>query len=365
MKRYARISQNVLCLIPRKAIAWIMLIMAVLTIFSFLAIEVRRLVWLKTLTFENQSNAINFTSEKELITDEHSSTKNTSDLPELKSASYDMMYANTEIIPMMELTVEGLLGKESFCQGHVFLLVLVTSEPHHFEQREAIRKTWSNQIMSHGLRTRTVFLVGRSENKFLNVLVKYEKDISNDILAGAYIDTYQNQTVKVLHGLKWALNTCKPSYVLRIDDDSFVNLPILVRFLSNPFHTTHILTYSRQFWHDSGEYIQKSNIPIKYINDIGYVLSLDALSKLVDYLDEVRLFFTKDVYTGGAIHLLSNARSKNGAQLTNKSNLWNDCNFHDLLIVHPVKPHHQKELLDLVVEALEECPKRDAIGFEY
>ena len=47
-----------------------------------------------------------------------------------------------------------------------------------------------------------------------------------------FLDTYQNLTIKSIMSLKWASQNCKEAaYVVKMDDDIFVNPPNLARLL--------------------------------------------------------------------------------------------------------------------------------------
>ncbi|NXD89012.1 B3GT4 galactosyltransferase, partial [Halcyon senegalensis] len=54
-----------------------------------------------------------------------------------------------------------------------------------------------------------------------------------DLLQGPFADTYANLTRKTLLLLRWALARCPAApFLLKADDDVFVNLPALTRYLT-------------------------------------------------------------------------------------------------------------------------------------
>ncbi|NXX76872.1 B3GT4 galactosyltransferase, partial [Urocolius indicus] len=64
--------------------------------------------------------------------------------------------------------------------------------------------------------------------------LKEEASRYRDLLQGAFADTYGNLNLKTLLLLRWAAARC-PSvpFLLKADDDVFVNIPALVSFLAS------------------------------------------------------------------------------------------------------------------------------------
>ncbi|NWH17117.1 B3GT4 galactosyltransferase, partial [Grus americana] len=55
-----------------------------------------------------------------------------------------------------------------------------------------------------------------------------------DLLQGAFADTYANLTRKTLFLLHWATSRCPAvPFLLKADDDVFVNLPALTNYLAS------------------------------------------------------------------------------------------------------------------------------------
>ncbi|GBN71579.1 Beta-1,3-galactosyltransferase 4 [Araneus ventricosus] len=224
---------------PRKAIATLMLVMAILTIFSFISIEIRRIIWLKNLVKQKDIEIEHYKDAYEHAFNTTFKT-NASSLETASNVTNKILFRSTDWNAEI---VDGILSENPLCSPKLFLLILVASAPENFEQRDAIRKTWAdpenkNSAIS-GLKTKTVFLIGRSSSRFLNALLKSENEVYNDILSGDYLDTYRNLTLKVVHGLRWASSHCQPSYTMKTDDDCFVNVPLLLHFLwkQNPIET--------------------------------------------------------------------------------------------------------------------------------
>ncbi|XP_054425179.1 beta-1,3-galactosyltransferase 4 [Pteronotus mesoamericanus] len=130
-----------------------------------------------------------------------------------------------------------LIPNKDACRGPgspPFLLILVCTAPENLNQRNAIRASWGGQREARGLRVQTLFLLGEpsrghpSWGSHENHL-EQESSAQGDILQAAFQDSYRNLTLKTLSGLNWANKHCPMArYVLKTDDDVFVNVPELV-----------------------------------------------------------------------------------------------------------------------------------------
>ena len=141
------------------------------------------------------------------------------------------------------------LERSPKCKREAFLIMLVVSSPDGFVRRNAIRATWgqsymrSNYKFTNNLKVsksevylpedivKTVFLIGSSPNKEITDLVETEASVFGDIVIGGLHEHYRNLTMKTRLGLKWAYYHCKAKYILKTDDDVFVNPYPLVQWL--------------------------------------------------------------------------------------------------------------------------------------
>ncbi|XP_006105517.1 beta-1,3-galactosyltransferase 4 [Myotis lucifugus] len=130
-----------------------------------------------------------------------------------------------------------LIPNEDACGGPgapPFLLILVCTAPENLNQRNAIRASWGGQREARGLRVQTLFLLGEPSGRHPS-RGSHENDLEResvaqgDILQAAFHDSYRNLTLKTLSGLSWADKHCPMArYILKTDDDVFVNVPELV-----------------------------------------------------------------------------------------------------------------------------------------
>ena len=117
----------------------------------------------------------------------------------------------------------------SYCQS-VDLIIYILSSPTNFDRRNNIRSTWGS-IRSHlGLKVKHVFIIGSRNDSDLQTQINKEKMKYNDIVQGNFMDNYANLIVKTRFAQKWVAEFCVNSqYVLKTDDDIFINIYELVR----------------------------------------------------------------------------------------------------------------------------------------
>ena len=117
------------------------------------------------------------------------------------------------------------------------VVYLVKSAMNNFEQRKIIRKTWGFERRFSDVNIRTVFLLGSPQdaNDPLHEKIKDEYEYFGDIVQGDFIDTYYNNTIKTMMGLRWATEICPYSrFYAFFDDDYYVSTRNILRFLRNP-----------------------------------------------------------------------------------------------------------------------------------
>ncbi|XP_020809953.1 beta-1,3-galactosyltransferase 1-like [Drosophila serrata] len=164
----------------------------------------------------------------------------------------------------------ALIKPQGFCGEKTFLLIIVESSVSHYLARQNIRATWGNSSRFnypefrklHGhlkgsyypplksrlhlyskylsgkdesLRAavRVVFMIGRKMDNESSRQLREEAHQDNDIIQEDFIDSYKNLTLKTVLALKHVTSRCSKTtaYVLKTDDDAFINVPNLLHIL--------------------------------------------------------------------------------------------------------------------------------------
>ncbi|XP_034098700.1 beta-1,3-galactosyltransferase 5-like [Drosophila albomicans] len=110
------------------------------------------------------------------------------------------------------------------------LLILISSALSHERQRMAIRQTWGHYAARRDIGI--AFVLGRSINDTENKALRWENYLYGDLIRGNFIDSYDNLTLKTISSLEWADKHCnRAKYILKTDDDMFINVPKLFNFV--------------------------------------------------------------------------------------------------------------------------------------
>ncbi|NWT07521.1 B3GT4 galactosyltransferase, partial [Mionectes macconnelli] len=190
------------------------------------------------------------------------------------------------------------------------LLVLVPSAPSHIPHRLAVRDTWGSPSPSPGS-PRTLFVLGvpAGPGERRDVLGEWRRH--RDLVLGDLPDSYPALALKTLLLLRWALRCCPGApFVLKADDDTFVNPPAIATYLAAPA-TPRRLYLGRVHWrvvpdrdprgrhHVPARFYRGSAFP-PYCSGTAYVLSRQAAIEVLAAASGLPLFagLPEDVWVG-------------------------------------------------------------------
>lgn len=113
----------------------------------------------------------------------------------------------------------------------LFILICVHSSTTSFEKRKQIRQSWAKDQSS--LPIKVIFLLGKTMSSEKNEQVQAESQIFQDILQEDLVDSYANLTLKSVLMLKFAHKLGQNiRYLMKVDDDSYVNLFRLMTYVT-------------------------------------------------------------------------------------------------------------------------------------
>ncbi|XP_045455779.1 beta-1,3-galactosyltransferase 5-like [Melitaea cinxia] len=223
------------------------------------------------------------------------------------------------------------------------LLVLVTSSPTRFEQREAIRSTWGKYVPTYFI----LGLTGPIEDLMKNNYVEAKK--YSDIIIYNFQDHYQNLTLKTALMLKWTTENCSPNMMmLKTDDDVIVNPWMMKRVLQENSgkdlvgyrminNYVHRYQYSKYY---IPRWLLKEDVIPEYLSGTGYLINGRHIEKILKTAYKVPMINLEDVYF---TYLVS--RLKLGLTLTHDYRLspykpWigKDCMYSGLALAHSLTP---------------------------
>ncbi|XP_012536065.1 beta-1,3-galactosyltransferase 1 [Monomorium pharaonis] len=206
----------------------------------------------------------------------------------------------------------SILSPTGICSLPPYLLIIICSAVANQEARAAIRNTWANKYNLDNLYNSTVkimFLLGKSDNDTLNNLIADESSQYNDIVQERFFDTYNNLTLKSVMMLKWVTSNCNQAkYLMKTDDDMFVNIPLLLKTLHSITQVETLLgslicnakpiTDPKNKWY-TPKYMYSEKTYPNYLSGTGYVMSMGVASKLYQAALITPLLHLEDVYVTG------------------------------------------------------------------
>ncbi|KAL1456561.1 hypothetical protein WDU94_001282 [Cyamophila willieti] len=187
-------------------------------------------------------------------------------------------------------------------------IVVVHSAPANYDKRQLIRSTWGSRIPLY-------FFFGETATN--QTQLDAESAAYHDVVQGSFIDSYRNLTYKHTMVFKWVLYNCpRVRYVLKIDDDVFVNVGKLDEFLTHtlsPYGTRNLLmctevfvnqvavrTYRSKWRVSFAEYPHHFYPP--YCIGASLLYSPDVIFKLYQLLQENgKYFWVDDVFITGIV----------------------------------------------------------------
>ncbi|KAF4790227.1 beta-1,3-galactosyltransferase 4-like protein [Turdus rufiventris] len=192
-----------------------------------------------------------------------------------------------------------------------FLLLLVPSAPAHRERRLAVRDTWGGSWNEPGTPpTRTVFVLGVPPGPDSQRELLSESRQHGDILQGDFDDSYANLTRKTLLLLRWARACCAAApFLLKADDDVFVNVPAVATYLTTWPAAPPRLYLGRVHWGVAPDRDPRSRHHVPpgvygaaryppYCSGTAYVLSRQAATGVLGAAPAVPLAMPEDVWVG-------------------------------------------------------------------
>ncbi|KAK7002583.1 N-acetyllactosaminide beta-1 3-N-acetylglucosaminyltransferase 4 [Biomphalaria glabrata] len=235
-----------------------------------------------------------------------------------------------------------ILHQPKSCKTQTLLSILVPSNPASIQEREAIRETWGSVARGHkwprhmrnydvrvffvlgtiGDRNLSEFVDSVAEHKYMsqdtganNVeqidpinggpvndsddaietkayvesIVQQEIKSFDDIIQFDMVDTYANLTRKLLLAFGWLIKSCHVSqFIMKADQDVFVNVPLLYTLLTHYAHTNTIYghIYPNNWVERQGKWaVDKRTLPVDqypiYAAGNAYIMSTDAAATVL------------------------------------------------------------------------------------
>ena len=278
-------------------------------------------------------------------------------LNNLTRASIVKFFTNTRISnkltntrTMLEYTAidSDMLTSVRGCGKDSFLVIIVCSTVNHFHHRDVIRRTWASNIPAS---VKIFFLVGLSNNENTSYLLDSESSNHDDLLQVNIRDSYDSLTNKSIAMLQWLTRSClNIAYLLKVDDDTLVNVP---RLLDSLHHVTishfimgNIIAGAQPMRDRSSKWYTPIGVYSEptypdYVSGSAYVISGDLIQDLYTTTQRVPFFWVEDIYITGLCPAKLNATLVHNYKFKSLANLNNDsCMITRYLTMHRVDHHN-------------------------
>jgi len=194
-------------------------------------------------------------------------------------------------------------------RSQLLAVIVVCSAVENVARRHAIRTSWGSPDHLGGLGLRVVYVLGRVEGRDEDVLVEARRH--GDVVQADFVDSYANLSVKSLAALHWAAeHAACARFLVKTDDDTFINTHLLSRDLSATAHQRfvmgHVIAGAQPVrtpgakWFTPRSLYAGDTYPT-YASGAAYVISGDGIRPLLRAALSSRLFWIEDVYVTGML----------------------------------------------------------------
>ena len=203
------------------------------------------------------------------------------------------------------------------------LLIVINTIPSKFERRQTLRETWAKRISVtissnsprfkplERMRIAYFFSVGFDGHSSIDTDTQREADVQQDILRLDLKETYRGVLQKVLLTFEWVANlNIKPRFIVKADDDVYIKVPDLARWLLGNgvqqvkrlyagfvHRSARVVRSPKSRWYVSSEQYKNDYFPA-YCKGGFYVLSRNVLLEIVNASKVTELFPVEDASIG-------------------------------------------------------------------
>lgn len=183
------------------------------------------------------------------------------------------------------------------------LVFIVKSAISNFKRRAAIRNSWGFEKRLSDVMIRTVFILGTIPPQIdstveLQQMLDMEKERFQDIVQANFHDTYYNNTIKTMMGIKWSIKFCSRSkFYMFVDDDFYVSTKNVLRFIRNPVNYPEYLEEADETLRKLARRLSQSDHLSNYssidVDEVKKIAKLNSLHNTINnrgHMNEINKF---------------------------------------------------------------------------
>ncbi|XP_066997606.2 beta-1,3-galactosyltransferase 1 isoform X1 [Anabrus simplex] len=247
---------------------------------------------------------------------------------------------------------------------NIQVMVIVTSAPTHKDARMAIRYTWGHY--SHRKDVSIAFLLGSVQDAPRRKALDAEGDLYHDLIRSRFLDTYNNLTLKSISMLEWVDKYCNlAKYVLKTDDDMFINVPRLLAFIDKKSKEKKtIFGRLAKKWKPIRNKASKYYVSLDqyrpplfpdFTTGPAYLLTSDVVHDM--YVAALNKTYLKleDVFLTGIVAQELKIKRLHVNEFFNKRTALSACNIQKGVSIHMIKYHEQFDLWKKLLDGKTKC----------
>ena len=223
-------------------------------------------------------------------------------------------------LPNLTSTRDIDLAKENYALSHITLdstlknknvyklLVMVTSHSRNSWRRSWIRTLWGNKTMWQMRGWRIVFVVGKEEDNSVLASITNEAKKYNDILVEDVIEDFYQLSKKLIVSFTWALRNINFEYLLKTDDDTFINIDNAFEFVNKNISPNGY--FGNVVFDNMVERVGRYGVSKKehladyyspYCSGGGFIMTRTTVSEILPFFDFNRALKIDDAYIGETV----------------------------------------------------------------
>lgn len=246
-----------------------------------------------------------------------------------------------------------IIDRSDACSENPLVVIIVASSINNWNLRGAIRQTWGGERFA-----KILFLIGRSKNERTEDCAFAEEDKYSDIIMANFVDSYGNLSLKSVAMLRWVITHC-PSiqFLVKADDDTFLNTPLLIRDLEKTAHRRFIMgnvialakpvREPTSKWFTPNSAFNRTVYPT-YVSGMAYVISSDAIKDLYGASLRTPVFWLEDVYVTGLLASAVNIQHIFNGKFDGFKNLIDKCALRSHIVRHRIAEDEMQTLWTIV-----------------
>ena len=210
---------------------------------------------------------------------------------------------NTNLKQELPLSGEADVEERRF---KTFLVVVVLTGPANVKRRNAMRSTWLNLTNFASVTRR--FVIGTARIGIeTRTLLQQERNLHGDLLFLEDLkDEYNELTRKLLKTLIWISKHVECSFVMKVDDDTFARLDVILSELTEKYHAIDNLYWGFHRGNSRVKYIGPwterkwilCDHYLPYALGGGYIISAKLAHYISNISNLVVLYNSEDVSLG-------------------------------------------------------------------